>query len=210
MKKAVFTALLVFSMLLVNTGAAFAGSALELISVTNGGGGPTFTFRVSGGFSPGQLKGSGQVSGGEGFPLHCAQQDETTVICHAPRKISGQSVSVTFGGATFWTDVPQPQLGGGGGNSQYCYGAWANNLFSSVTVTYGPNGDPSSITSLNGQSSGWQDYGPICQDELGVAAPTVGYDHFILDTSNGKAFLLFYNSGLCGQNHGPAYYAVTC
>lgn len=190
--KAVFTTLLLLSMLLANTGAVFAGSAIELISVTNGGGGPAFTFRVSGEFSPSQLKGSGQVSGGDGFPLHCAQQDETTVICHAAKKISGQSVSVTFGGATFWADVPQPQLGRGGGSTQYCYGAWVNSLFSTVTVEgYNSNGDPFVISFGVRQSYGWQDYGPICQDEPGVEHPTVGWDYFILDTSNGQSLLFF-------------------
>lgn len=211
MKKVLFTVLLLVSMLAATTGSVLAGSAIELISVTNGGGGPTFTFRVSGEFSPNELKGSGHISGGDDFGLHCAQQDETTVICHAPKKASGQAVSLTFGGATFWADVPQPQLGGGGGSTRYCYGAWTNVLFQNVTVSYGPNGDPSSVFSENGQFYGWQDYGPICQDEPGVAMPTVGWDHFILDTSNGKAFLIFDNSGFCGQNHGAAYYhTVLC
>lgn len=211
MKKVLFTGLLLLSMLVATTHAVFAGVAIELISVTNNGGGPTFTFHVNGPFSPSELKGSVHVNGGDGFGLHCQQQDETTVVCHASKKIGGQSVSVTFGGATFWVDVPEQRIAsGGGGNTQYCYGAWANNLFQNVTVNYGPNGNPSSIHSQNGQSYGWQDYGPICQDEPGVAVPTVGYDHFILDTSNGKAFLFFVDGGLCGQNHGAAYYAVSC
>lgn len=206
MKKIVFTTLLVLSMLLANTGTAFAGAALELISVTNGGGGPTFTFRVSGEFSPNELKGSGHISGGDGFTLHCAQQDETTVICHAPKKASGQAVSVTFGGATFWVDVPEQRIASG--SAQYCYGAWANYLYTNITVTYDSNGDPNIINQFGAQSYGWQDYGPICQDKPGVeSSPIRESDYFILDTSNGQAFLFFNDNGVCGQNHGPAYYA---
>lgn len=186
MRKVAFTSLLLLSMLLANTGTAWAGSALELISVTNGGGGPAFTFRVSGEFSPGQLKGSGQVSGGEGFPLHCAQQDETTVICHAPKKISGQAVSVTFGGATFWTDVPQPQLGGGGGGvTQYCYSVWSN--------------------SYTGVKTPWADYGPLCQD-----VPPNHLDMLVFTfpggINGGVAFLQSPVAG-CWVDNGVAYYS---
>jgi hypothetical protein len=209
MKKVLFTVLLLLSMLAATTGDVFAGSALELTSVTNSGGGPMFTFRVNGEFSRDELKGIVRVSGGgDDFILHCAQKDETTVVCHATKKISGQAVSVTFGGATFWANVPEQRIASGG--TQNCYGAWANVLYQNVTILYDSNGDPSIINSSFGQAYGWQDYGPICQDEPGVSEPTVGWDHFILDTSNGKAFLWFRNDSWCGQIHGPAYYALFC
>lgn len=207
MNRVLLTGLLLASMLVATTGSVLAGSALELISVTNGGGGPAFTFRVSGEFSPSQLKGSGQVSGGEGFPLHCARQDETTVICHAPKKISGQSVSVTFGGATFWTDVPQPQLGGGGGNSQYCYSLWANIKGTSVSadnIYIGGVLVAQSAAVNNTVNLSYQDFGPICQD-----APANEHDIVILDIGGGYQTYGFFDpspASFCSPDHGSAYY----
>lgn len=210
MKKIIWTILLVILFVTVNTGAAWAGSAIELISVTNNGGGPSFTFRVSGEFSPSQLKGSGHINGGDDFEMDCVQKDETTVVCHAPAKAGGQGTSVTFGGSTFWTNVPEQRIASGGGSTQYCYGVWANKLAVDVKITsYYSNGNPESIDYTPPWTNyGWQDYGPHCQDEPGV--PLSAYDYFILDTSNGKTFVAFWNSAFCGSDHGPAYYSIYC
>lgn len=107
MKKFFATGLILLSLLVITTGTVFAGSALSLIEVRNDGGGVTFVFRVTGEFSRNELKGFVQVQGGDSYPLSCVQQDETTVVCHASGKAGGQNVVVEFGGADFWTFVPE-------------------------------------------------------------------------------------------------------
>ena len=120
MKRFFFSVLVSLTLLALTTGTVFAGSAVELVSVSNDGGGPTFVFRVSGEFSKGELHGFAQVEGGDSFPLSCVKTDETTVVCHASKKVGGQNVVVGFGGARFWHRVPEPH-NGGGGTSQYCH-----------------------------------------------------------------------------------------
>ncbi len=126
--------LLVSVLMGVFTETAFASSVLDM-SVSNGGGGPTFIFTVSGDFS--KINGTVQVEGGDSFPLYCRQTDETTVICHATKKITGQNVVVNFGGAKFWVNVPLPSIesNNNSGNSQYCYNVygWNKDIFSGPT-----------------------------------------------------------------------------
>jgi hypothetical protein len=121
MKRFFVSVLVLAAMLAVTTGTAFAGSALELIEVRNGEGGVTFIFRVTGEFSQDELNsGFVQVEGGDDFPLYCAQRDATTVVCHTTKKTGGSNVVVGFGGARFWTDVPEP--------ATYCYTVYDYNV----------------------------------------------------------------------------------
>ena len=88
--------------------APLAGSAISLVEVrTDPAGGVIFIFNVSGEFSRSELKGFVEVQGADAnYDLHCTQKDATTVHCTTSRKTGGQNVVVTFGGATFWTYVP--------------------------------------------------------------------------------------------------------
>lgn len=117
MKKIQFSLIILLALLVMTTGTAFAGSALSLIEVRNDKSGATFIFRVTGEFSRSELNsGFVQVSGGDNYPLSCAQQDATTVVCHTTKKAGG-NVVVSFGGSSFWTDVPvAPQ--------QICYAVY--------------------------------------------------------------------------------------
>ncbi len=110
MKKLRFVWVL-FSLLVFLTSLAaapLAGSAISLVEVRNdAGGGVIFIFNVSGEFSRSELKGFVEVQGADAnYDLHCTQKDATTVHCTTSRKTGGQNVVVTFGGATFWTYVP--------------------------------------------------------------------------------------------------------
>ena len=111
MKKLFFTGLMLTVLLAATVGTAFAGSALELFKVQNNRGGPTFTFRVNGEFSADELaSGFVQVQGGDDFPLFCSQTADDTVVCHASRKVGAHDVVVGFGGARFWTNVPDAHI----------------------------------------------------------------------------------------------------
>ena len=109
MKKYFLSIFVLLSLLATTTGTAFAGTALSLIEVRNDDGVPTFVFRVNGSFTNGELHNQGYVlvSEGEEYDLHCAVQDETTVVCHTSKKVSGHRVMVHFGGSDFWTTVPE-------------------------------------------------------------------------------------------------------
>jgi hypothetical protein len=80
-----------------------------LIQVRNDpGGSVTFVFRVEGQLPKSQLHGAVHVNGEDAnFPLSCVQKDDTTVQCTTSRNAGGKNVVVTFGGASFWTDVPE-------------------------------------------------------------------------------------------------------
>jgi len=158
MKRFFFSVLVSLTLLALTTGTVFAGSALELVEVRNDGGGPTFVFRVSGEFSESELHGFVQVEGGDSFPLSCVKTDETTVVCHASKKVGGQNVVVGFGGARFWQHVPEPRSGGGGGGtSQYCYGVY--DRYTVVEVGYQ-----------------WGQYEEICMDIPAVVGDTYEMD----------------------------------
>ena len=121
MKKYLVTSLVLLSMLIVQVGtvaaAPMASGTVSLVSVSHGFKGPIFTFTVSGDFSKKDLKGAVHVQGGSDYGLHCAQKDDTTVTCTTSDKVSGVNVSVTFGGSTFWTYVPEAPSE----PIQYCY-----------------------------------------------------------------------------------------
>lgn len=108
MKRLFLTILMLIALLSMTISAVFADSALELVSVQNNGGGPTFTFRVNGEFSADELAGGFvQVEGGGIFLLYCAKTAPDTVVCHTSKKVGGHDVVIGFGGARFWTDVPE-------------------------------------------------------------------------------------------------------
>lgn len=107
MKKVLFVVLAICAMI-ATVAAAPMPASVTLVGVSNGGGGPMFTFRVDG---PVNLY-NGVIHSVEGeyqgdFPLSCKQEDETTVICHATKKLSGDWVTVEFGGSRFWVQVPE-------------------------------------------------------------------------------------------------------
>ena len=106
MKKVLFVAFVIVAMF-ASTAAAPMPSSVTLVGVSNSGGGPMFTFHVDG---PVNLY-NGIVHSVEGeyqgdFPLSCKQEDENTVICHTSKKVSGDWVTVEFGGSKFWVQVP--------------------------------------------------------------------------------------------------------
>jgi hypothetical protein len=120
MKRLFFASIVLTALLSMTVGTAFAGSALELVSVQNNGGGPTFTFRVNGEFSPDELSGGFvQVEGGEVFQLYCAQTAPDTVVCHTSKKVGGHDVVIGFGGARFWEYVPETFI-----HASVCYPAY--------------------------------------------------------------------------------------
>jgi hypothetical protein len=129
MKKIQFVLILLalLAMLTSVAAAPMAGSAISLIDVRNdAGGGVIFIFNVNGQFSKSELKGSVEVQGVDSnYGLYCTQKDDTTVHCTTSRKTGGENVKVTFGGAIFWTYVPEPV-------SPNCYNVY--------DLTYPPNG----------------------------------------------------------------------
>lgn len=122
MKKFLFASLFALAFLSLATVPAFAGSVVGL-SVSNGGGGPTFVFTVTGEFSPSELTSGFVQVGDKTFQLNCVQKNASTVVCHAPKKAEG-NVFISFGGARFWTDVPEipvPDVQEPSPSSGYCY-----------------------------------------------------------------------------------------
>lgn len=185
MKKFFATIFVLLTLLALTTGTAFAGSVIGM-SVTNGGGGPTFIFTVTGDFSPSELKGGFVQAGGETFPLHCSQQDATTIICHASKKVAGDIV-VGFGGTRFWTDMPEPQLGNGGAK-QYCY----------------------TLFDLTLLAPGWQPFGEYCMDRQAVDGDTyVTYNPYVqqLDWTYYYELIAPYPE-IYGNNPGEGYYPI--
>lgn len=193
MKKIFSTFFVLIALLAMTTGAAIAGSALELVSVSNNGAGPTFVFRVTGELSQEELQsGFVSVEGGEDLPLYCAQQDETTVVCHTSKKAGASAVVVGFGGARFWVDVPDETTERA---PQFCYPVWSWDA----------------STGFN-----WTEYGPLCQD-----APAVLFDGAYFEDMPANFFFGYYIeffdvdvSDECGPDSvpytGPAYYTPAC
>jgi hypothetical protein len=182
MKRLLFTTLVLTALLSMTVGTAFAGSALELVSVQNNGGGPTFTFRVNGEFSPDELSGSFvQVEGGDNFPLYCAQTAPDEVVCHASKKIGGKNVVVGFGGARFWTDVPEQRI------HQACYPVYDANTTWPTFPTVAP---------------GFVYWTEVCTEEQPVETVwPVGPIYYLGDAPSGWGNIwLFFENGL-----PPAY-----
>ncbi len=151
MKRLFWTAVVLTALLAVTAGTAFAGSALELRSVGNNQGGPTFVFRVTGEFSDSELTGFVQVQGGDDFPLFCSQTSPTEVVCHASKKVGGHDVVVGFGGARFWTYVKEP-----GPGRSFCYPAY------DYPGPFSPPG-----------TTEWSHFGDVCQEEPAYEAQSI-------------------------------------
>lgn len=189
MKKFFVVALILFSLLVVTTSTAFAGSALELVQVRLDGGVPTFIFRVTGEFSAAELEGGFvQVDGGEAFPLYCTQTDADTVVCHSSKKANGQDVVVGFGGAKFWTDLPEAEVA-----HPYCYNVYDE-----------PNGEQWG----NGIDA-WVLQGIACQDYPASQGDVITFDspYWVTDWDymyDGEG--IEWDFGVPETNPGPGYY----
>lgn len=177
---------ILITLLVVSTGSALADGSVLGMSVTNGGGGATFTFHVTGYLSPSQLNGGYvQVQGGDAFDLHCAQTDEFTVVCHASKKVIG-NVVVGFGGSTFWADMPEPSLGA---PQQYCY-----TLFDLISGS---------------ENLGWQPFDEYCMDREAVTGDTyVTYNPYTNQANWTYHYELTAPQGW-GNNPGEGYYPIS-
>ncbi len=188
MKKILFVVLAVYAMI-ATVAAAPMPASVTLVGVSNGGGGPMFTFRVDG---PVNLN-NGVVHSVEGqykgdFPLSCKQENETTVICHATKKISGSWVTVEFGGSRSWVQIPEAQEPV---QPSYCYGYYEL-IADSNPLSPGP---------MKSEWS-WSEVTNICQD-----TPATDGDK---ETYGGDPYE-FIQDGLKDShnyNPGPAYYMI--
>lgn len=186
MKKIMFVVLAIIAMIASIAAAPMQAASVTLIGVSNGGGGPMFTFRVNG---PVNLNNGvvhsivGKYDGD--FPLFCKQEDETTVICHTSKKVSGDSVTVEFGGSRFWVGIPETQ---NPVEPSYCYGYYE------LTPDFqNLGGGPLASWS-------WSEVTNICQD-----APAADGD---IEHYNGDPYEFNKDGINDSHNHnpGPAYY----
>ena len=197
MKKYLVTILVLLSMLIIQVStvaaAPMASGTVSLVSVSHGFKGPIFTFTVSGDFSKKELKGTVHVQGGADYGLHCAQKDDTTVTCTTSDKVSGVNVSVTFGGSTFWTYVPEaPTLTPDLAPTEYCYSIW----------------DWWDFT-----DNEWTDFGPYCQDTPAEEGDIIFYT--VPDPNGSFEFPSMFLEenifeGYCDAWAGSAYYYPGC
>lgn len=187
MKKILFVVLAVCA-IVATVAASPMPASVTLVGVTNGGGGPMFTFRVDG---PVSLNGivhsiEGQYQGD--FPLQCKQENETTVVCHASRKVSGDSVTVEFGGSRFWVAIPKaPEAEA---LFSYCYG-----MYESIAYTSNLHVGPM-------KAYVWSEVATVCQD-----APAVDGD--IINFGNDYEFIEGgLGADVLNYNPGSAYYYI--
>lgn len=183
MKKVLFVVLAICA-LFASIAAAPMQTSVTLVGVSNGGGGPMFTFRVNG---PVNLN-NGIVHSVEGeyqgdFPLFCKQENETTVICHATKKLSGDWVTVEFGGSRFWVSIPQTP------EPSYCY-----DYYNSVS------GVENNEVSSQKSNWYWSQVATLCQDK-----PAEKFDH---SKYNNQLYFFIEEGAPDGNNYnpGPAYY----
>lgn len=182
MKKLLVSSFVLLALLALTTGTVFAGSVINLIGVSNGGGGPTFTFRVNGEFTQSELNSGSVIFNGESVKLSCNQTDETTVVCHAARKVSGEDVVVNFGGSKFWAGVPEarepraPQ--------QYCYAVY----------------DYLSLEEFHEGYWQWMDRGQTCQD---VPAAEGDWHWDYSWAYEDWTWFSFYENGIDDAPYGP-------
>ena len=185
MKKVLFVALAIVTMF-ATVAAAPMPASVTLVGVSNGGGGPMFTFRVDG---PVNLNNGivhsvvGEYQGD--FPLSCKQENETTVICHATKKLSGDWVTVEFGGSRFWVQVPESQ---NPVKTSFCYG-----YYEPILGGGNLDAEPQAFWV-------WSQVGSTCQDE-----PAESGD---ISTYSGDPYI-FLESVLPDSHNvdpGPAYY----
>ncbi|MCI0556810.1 MAG: hypothetical protein L0287_38210 [Anaerolineae bacterium] len=195
MKKYLITILALLAMLVIQVGsvaaAPMADGTATLVSVSHGENGPVFTFNVNGKFSRAELKGSLHVEGGADYSLHCTQVDETTVKCTTSDKVAGVNVSLSWGGSTFWTFVPEappppvPASFPDTTPTEYCYNVY--------------DYDTSHV---------WQSYGTHCQEtpaEYGDEIPWYNPDY---DDYYDAIFLP--EGPFCSGIYEEAYYYPWC
>lgn len=179
MKKAMF--LILVLVLALSSIAAVPNHGVVLISVTNNAGGPMFTFRVDG---TGSLKAIVHSIVGEykgDYPITCKQEDETTVTCHAPKKLSGSWVTIEFRDTKNWVLIPDEKVAG----TEYCY-----DVFSVPFLAPPQQGSPEIH---NAQP--WVKVDTYCQNTAAVEGDLLHY---------GGYYLRFYGFGLAG----PGYYEL--
>jgi len=192
MKRSLFTILILLSMFIMPVSVAAAPMSSKsaiLMSVEYvPQKGPVFTFTVSGKFSRSNLKGTLHVNGGANYGLFCTQVDETTVKCNTSQKVSGVNVSLSWGGYTFWTYVPEAPA------PQYCYHVWDWWEFT---------------------ENQWTDFGPHCQGAPANEGDIITYTVPGPD-GNFDSWAQFYEedvSDYCPSPvpyDGPAYYFPIC
>jgi hypothetical protein len=188
MRKILNSGVVLIVLLALTTSTVFAGQALELIEVRNGGSGPTFIFRVSGEFTKEELNtGFVQVQGGDPYTLHCGQKHGDRITCHTTKKVGGHNVVIGFGNARFWTYVPLANI---------CFSIWD---------WFVPPGFPT-----------WTNFGEHCQDHPNPG-DTIEYYNQYSDTYESVMFFDIYTplSGTCALVGYPptnqaGYYFPDC
>jgi len=153
MKKLIMVMIVVLSMLVMFVGtvsaAPLTSGTATLISVDYiPGKGPVFTFQVSGHFSNADLKGALHVEGGADFDLYCTQVDSSMVKCTVSKNAAGKRVSLSWGGSTFWTSVPNAPAAS-------CYNVYDWNTPAPYTT--------------------WVNYGTVCQERPAQYGDVIGW-----------------------------------
>lgn len=185
MKKYLITILALLAMLVIQVGTVAAapvraGTASLVLVQYVPGKGPVFTFSVTGKFSKSELKGSLQVEGGSNYGLYCTQVDSSTVKCNSSAKVSGVNAVLTWGGASFWANVPEAPV--------FCYKIYDWN-FPDVTA--------------------WQLYGTNCQETPANYGDLITWDNPAWGESP-YLFLPGSSSCFAQDVSGDAYYYPFC
>lgn len=189
MRKALFTSLVLLTLLALVTGtvsaAPLADGVITLVDVRNDSGGNViFIFNVSGDFARHKMNGTVDVQGVDArYGLHCSLVSKDTIQCTTSRKTAGRNVVVYLDGFIFWTFVPEANGPAAAASTQYCYGV------------YEIGGDPKT------ESFSWMEFDTHCQD-----IPANEGDELELDQS----FFEFWNeSPACWVDpvSGDGYFA---
>lgn len=177
MKKALFTIVTVFSLLVLTTSTVFAAPLadgyLELREVRNDpNGGVIFVFDVVGEFSKSDFKGSFLTFGDNRFPVDC-NLDGSVLQCTTSRATGGQNVTLNIGGFIFWTRVPEKGIGESSASSEYCY----------------------PVYDLD-QNNEWEQFDTHCQDVPANYGDTLIYfSEVLFELMNGSPFCTSSQSG---------------
>lgn len=125
MKKVIFTALLLLSLLLGRVNTVFALDGLILLEETRNdpGGGVIFVFSFTGEFPKSYFTGFVTVGDGR-YPIHCNVVDEGRVQCTASRALAGRNVVVHLGEFIFYTFVPEGGFRPSQNATTYCYNVY--------------------------------------------------------------------------------------
>lgn len=183
--KKILPVVLVIVALFATIAAAPMASSVTFVGVSNGGGGPMFIFRVDGPVNMNGIVHSVQGEYQGDFPMTCTQQDETTVVCHVPKKLSGNEVTVEFNGVKAWVHIPEAQ---NPVQPSYCYG-----YYDHVSDVGNSEAGPEA-------GWAWHQIASACQDEPAKGGDTSFYS---------GDFYVFRESVLPDShnfNPGPAYY----